>query len=277
MIETEDYEFEYKDLGQGPILVLLHGFGGSYRQWDAVAEALSKNYRVIVPNLSKLFVSGKLATFSEQVQCLQEFVIRVSNAQPVHIAAASYGGALSWGLAIHSPKLVSSLTLLSPMPPNPLLRFRSQFLRHVLSIGRWPALLWIYLKSPLGIKGIGKLAEVFQVPWLERKKLYKDKTPPSNRQLKVLVHVINKFALLILNEDWTYWESRLASINQPVCLIWGEDDHLYLAEESSRFLRLFNNGQLHHLEHTGHFSMAENPLPVVYILDQFLTRFRKAA
>jgi pimeloyl-ACP methyl ester carboxylesterase len=277
MIETEDFEFEYKDIGEGPILVLLHGFGGSHRQWDAVADALSKSYRVIVPNLSRLFINTKLATFSEQVQCIQEFITKVSEAKPVHIAAASYGGALSWGVAIQAPKLVASLTLLSPMPPNPLLRFRSQFLRHVLAVGRWPSALWLYLKLPIGRRGLSKLSDMFQVPWLERKKLYKDKSPPSDRQLKVLVLFINKFSKLIMNEDWSYWESRLSFITQPVCLIWGENDLLYFEEEPSRFLRLFNNGQLHHLEQTGHFSMAENPLPVVYILDQFLTRFKKAA
>jgi pimeloyl-ACP methyl ester carboxylesterase len=270
-------DIDYKEEGRGPTLVLLHGFGGSAKQWDAVAMAMAKSYRVVVPDLSKMFLGAGLANFSQQVQILKNFLIKIDDGQGFHIAASSYGGALSWAVTIESPTLVRSLMLLCPMPPNPQSRFRSPYLRYVLKIGLWPALLWIYLKLPIGRIGLSRMAEIFQVPWLERKKLYRDNAAPTNRQIKVLTHVIHRFSKLIEKEDWSYWESRLSYIEKPVCLIWGERDRLYNSTEPSRFLRLFNRGQLHHIEDTGHFSMAENPLPVVYIMDHFLTQFKNAA
>ncbi len=270
-------DFEYKILGEGPTLVLLHGYGGNPKQWDAVAMAMAKSYRVILPNLARTYISKTPTSFSTQVNIIKNLLEKVDDGSGVHIGASSFGGALAWAVAIGSPKLIQSLTLLSPMPPSPQARFRSSYLRRVLWLGQWRSLLYFYLKLPMGRRGLTRLAEMFQVPWLERKKANREEVKPSNRQLKVLVHVIHQFSHLLSKEDWAFWESRLGFIEQPVCLIWGEKDRLYEEDEPSRFLRLFNNGQLHHLEDTGHFSMTENPLPVVYILDHFLTRFQKAA
>lgn len=237
---------------------------------------MSKNYRVIIPELTALFV-GHHQSFGEHVAELQKFIEKIDDGSGVHIAASSYGGALSWALAIVAPKTVLSLALLSPMPPNPRGRFRSPYLRRVLLIAKRPILLYYFLKLPIGRRSLIRLAEIFDVPWLARKRVMRDKAPPSSRQLKVLTHVIHRFAQIISKEDWSFWESRLAFVQQSVCIIWGEDDKLYEESQSTHFLRLFNNGQLFHLQNAGHFSMSDNPLPVVYILDQFLTRFQKAA
>lgn len=274
---------EYKELGQGPTLVLLHGFGGNQKQWEAVALAMAKSYRVIVPNLSRLLVGTATGdkqaalNFSGQVKALDKFLRSIDDGSGFHLAASSYGGALAWAVAITTGQMVQSLTLLCPMPPFPQNHFRSRYLRRILRLARLPSLLWIYLKTPFGRTGLTRLSEIFQVPWLERKKINDLGSSPTFRQLRLLTHVIHRFSRLIAEEDWSFWESRLGFINQPVCLIWGEQDRLYELDEPTRLLRLFNNGQLFHIEDTGHFSMTENPLPVVYILDQFLTRFQNAA
>lgn len=41
----------YRDIGDGPALVLLHGFTGTGEAWDALLEELSADHRLIVPDL----------------------------------------------------------------------------------------------------------------------------------------------------------------------------------------------------------------------------------
>ncbi|HEY4390356.1 MAG TPA: alpha/beta hydrolase [Paenibacillus sp.] len=41
----------YQEQGQGPTIVLLHGFCGSSAYWERLAPLLSKEYRVVMPDL----------------------------------------------------------------------------------------------------------------------------------------------------------------------------------------------------------------------------------
>ena len=41
----------YRDIGDGPILVLLHGFSGTGEAWNPLLEDLSAHFRLIVPDL----------------------------------------------------------------------------------------------------------------------------------------------------------------------------------------------------------------------------------
>jgi pimeloyl-ACP methyl ester carboxylesterase len=41
----------YRDIGKGPALVLLHGFGGTGEAWNPFIEELSADYRLIIPDL----------------------------------------------------------------------------------------------------------------------------------------------------------------------------------------------------------------------------------
>lgn len=41
----------YKEIGQGPVVVLVHGFCESNALWNDIADGLSANYRVVLPDL----------------------------------------------------------------------------------------------------------------------------------------------------------------------------------------------------------------------------------
>jgi len=37
----------YRDQGQGPVLIAIHGFGDSLHSWEIIAEGLKKDFRII--------------------------------------------------------------------------------------------------------------------------------------------------------------------------------------------------------------------------------------
>ena len=50
-IVVGDHEWAYYDGGQGPVVVLVHGFSGSKENWLDVARLLARDHRVVVPDL----------------------------------------------------------------------------------------------------------------------------------------------------------------------------------------------------------------------------------
>ena len=46
-IEVDGVELHVRDIGSGPVVLLLHGHAGNLRMWSAWTDALSDAYRVI--------------------------------------------------------------------------------------------------------------------------------------------------------------------------------------------------------------------------------------
>ena len=50
-LELHGDRIAYRDTGQGPALLLIHGMAGSSATWEAITPQLAKKYRVIAPDL----------------------------------------------------------------------------------------------------------------------------------------------------------------------------------------------------------------------------------
>ena len=96
----------FRELGEGPNLILLHGYAGSVLHWDPVIERLKNHYHLIIPNLSHLFMGAAPMTFSQQIQYFSNFVHENFPGEKVNLAGASYGGALVWGFSLLHPEHV---------------------------------------------------------------------------------------------------------------------------------------------------------------------------
>ena len=104
--------------GQGPPLVLTHGFGGSRHTWDTVVPLLAEHFTVVVwdlpghgdsPDVGEGNYSRELA-LSE----LAGVIERVG--APAVLVGHSLGGYLSMAHAIDQPESVEALVLVSTGP-----------------------------------------------------------------------------------------------------------------------------------------------------------------
>jgi pimeloyl-ACP methyl ester carboxylesterase len=50
-LQVNDMNMSYRDIGDGPALVLLHGFTGTGETWNPYLEDLSAEFRLIIPDL----------------------------------------------------------------------------------------------------------------------------------------------------------------------------------------------------------------------------------
>jgi pimeloyl-ACP methyl ester carboxylesterase len=103
-----------------PLLVCVHGLGGSHANWSAMAPLLTDRYRVIALDLAGFGLthgSPRSATVTENRLLLHRFLAEVADG-PVVLVGGSMGGLITAMQASEEPQTVSAVALISPaLPP----------------------------------------------------------------------------------------------------------------------------------------------------------------
>ena len=105
------------DRGSGRrAVVLIHGFGGDHRAWDAVAAALPPVLRVLACDLPghglSLEAEGAGSAKAAARTLLGE--LKRCGVDEAHLVGHSMGGAVATLMAMAEPERIASLTLLAP-------------------------------------------------------------------------------------------------------------------------------------------------------------------
>jgi pimeloyl-ACP methyl ester carboxylesterase len=108
----------YDDVGQGPVIVLVHGSPGTSRAWQPVAERLGARFRVIAPNLPGYGATtrpgGEGPGDSSYAAGLLEALIAAVG-RPVVLAGHSYGGVVALMTALRGRVTPGALALFEPV------------------------------------------------------------------------------------------------------------------------------------------------------------------
>lgn len=109
--------------GEGPTILLLHGWPDTSKLWDGVVpELAAAGYRVAVPDLRGCGRSDRPADVSSyQLQHLVSDVAGIVGAlggDPVVLVGHDWGAALAWASAILRPDLASALVAISVGHPT---------------------------------------------------------------------------------------------------------------------------------------------------------------
>lgn len=117
----------YRDLGEGPVVVLLHGEISSLHTWDKWIETLSQDFRVIAIDLPGSGLTSaphcikdtrdtcpENLTFA-YIQHTFEFFIEDLKLDKFSLVGSSYGGYLAALYALDHPQKLDKLILISPL------------------------------------------------------------------------------------------------------------------------------------------------------------------
>ncbi|HET6555437.1 MAG TPA: alpha/beta fold hydrolase [Dyella sp.] len=114
-VQVGDTRWVYFEGGQGPTLVLLHGFDASKEVWLKQLERLTPHFHVIAPDLpgwgESTRVDGASYNIDAQATRLQAFV-EALGLQKVVMIGHSMGGAIAGVYAAEHPDHVAELALL---------------------------------------------------------------------------------------------------------------------------------------------------------------------
>ncbi len=114
--ENQRVKIHYAALGEGPLIVMLHGFPDFWYTWRHQMASLSRDYRVAAPDLSGYNLSDKPEGMENYgMRALLGDVAAVIGSEgygSAVVAGHDWGGTIAWQLATRTPELVERLMIL---------------------------------------------------------------------------------------------------------------------------------------------------------------------
>ena len=259
-LRVGDHDWTYLEAGQGPLIVMLHGFTGAKENWLPVMRQLSRTHRVIAPDLPGWGESERQASSnygpSVQVERIAQF-LRALEEKPALVVGHSMGGQFTGLLAARHPELVGPIVLMSSAG----VKFgENSFGREVMA-GRNPFEVRTRpeLHRYLGI--------VFEdppfVPWPADEAMVRRRRNDVGFEQKVLDGIgrgPEAFAL----------EGEMGRIQSPVLLLWCRDDRVIDVSAAEIFRRGLATSRTVLLSGCGHMPMMAQPANVASALRDFL-------
>ncbi len=111
---------DYGGPPDGPLLVAVHGLGGSHLNWAALAPFLTDRFRLVAPDLlghGRTPAAGRVPDVDGHVT-LVEAVLEAGSDAPVVLLGNSLGGLVSALVAARAPQRVAGLVLIDPALPT---------------------------------------------------------------------------------------------------------------------------------------------------------------
>jgi len=149
--------------GQGPAVLLLHGFPDSRRLWNEVSPRLvAAGYRAIAPDLRGYGRSDAPPGVNDYslghvVADLRALIARLTHDEPVRVIGHDWGAVAAWCLALEHPDLVvANVALEIGHPREYALAGLEQKLKGLYTLAwQWPGLSerWLQRNNFAGLRG----------------------------------------------------------------------------------------------------------------------------
>lgn len=251
--------------GEGPLVILLHGFPERWFSWEPQIEALAaKGYRVVAPDLRGYGLSEKpsagydIATLAADVAGL---VPALGEARAT-VIGHDWGGAITWAAAERHPEVVARYAVLNC--PHPWVLRNVGLFRSPRQLAR----SWYIL--------------FFGIPWLPEQWLTRDRAAVIEKMLRKAAVDRTRFSSARIAryrdsvrtpEDArtmvAYYREALRDglrpmkpprpITQPGMLLWAEEDIALGLELITPHLAFARDLRVERIPGCGHFVQQERP------------------
>ena len=124
--ENNGVKIHYASLGEGPLVVMIHGFPDFWYTWRHQMEGLSSKYQCVAIDQRGFNLSDKpKGVENYDMRLLVSDVIAVIKSlgkEKAIIVGHDWGGMVSWQLALNAPQFVEKLIILNLPHPQGLAR-----------------------------------------------------------------------------------------------------------------------------------------------------------
>ncbi len=267
----------YRDQGEGPTLLLIHGFSASLHTWEPWVERLAtgedriNDYRMISIDLPGHGLTRAPAGYQANIENLRDAVaefVRSQSLQRFALAGSSMGGNVSWEYALAHPEQVEALILVDA----------SGWEDTRAEAAEEPAVFKL-LRNPVagpimrdldnsrlireGLEASFYDASLVNDAMVER---YSELSrAPGHRD------ILLQLTLGFRERNYATPE-RLAALSMPVLVMTGDHDRLVPPEHAQQFADAIPGAELIVFENVGHIPQEEVPDDSAFAVHEFLYR-----
>ncbi|MBF0224897.1 MAG: alpha/beta hydrolase [Desulfobacterales bacterium] len=256
----------YRDEGNGPVLILLHGVVSSLHTWDEWVKELSPYYRIIRFDVPGFGLTDPKDTKKFADNYWEDFLdafVSTLGIDKFYIAGNSLGSFISWNYALKYPEKIKKMVLLDPIA-------FSQPVPWVLKIAKIPV--------------INFFAKYIVPRFLIEKNIlevYGDKTKVTEKIVdryyeitmragikKSIIYIFKNIISISLSSDIG---SKVKDIKVPVLILWGNDDAWVPVSLLQYWREALPSAHYIVYDGVGHVPMEEVPVQSARDVHQYLS------
>lgn len=262
----------YRDYGgpdDGPLIVCIHGLGGSALNWDLIAPHLTDRARVVALDLPGhgLTEAGRRSTSVHANQhIIHRFLTEVTGS-PAVLMGNSMGGLLSVVQATSAPRTAAGVVLIAPALPAA--GFMVGDVRMVLEfavlstpgVGTLLVDLWTRLAS-----AEAQVARMLSVVSVDPTRLPKEAFEAAVAQAEIrrqfagtARHLVEAARSVVLMSQGRNYVRRLRDLQMPVLLIHGGRDRVVSARSARATAARRPEWTFRLIEEVGHVPQIQEP------------------
>ncbi|WP_300679318.1 alpha/beta fold hydrolase [Nocardioides sp.] len=261
-----------RELGEAPVVLLLHGLACDRHTWDPVWASLAQRYTLIAPDLLGHGESDKprgdysVGGFANGMRDL----LTILGVDRVTVVGHSFGGGVAMQFAYQFPERTERLFLVDPgglgREVTPLIRLLAlPGYDVVLKALTLPGVLDLnvgvmrLLKAVVPLKETRDLGEVAAIV-----ESFRD--PRTRRAVHQLVtNAIDWRGQIVSMRDRAYLTEAM-----PLGVVWGADDMVIPAEHAEIVASLAPQARVEVIPNAGHFPHKDHPRLFVSLFDDFM-------
>lgn len=250
-----------------PAIILLHGFGASLHTWEAWAQRLQADYRVIRYDLPGFALTGPDPTgdYSDArtIDVMLALMDRLGIPKAT-IVGNSMGGRIAWMFAATHPERVAGLVLMAP----------DGFASPGMAYDAEPSVPWTMRLLPYVLPA-AMLRGTLEPAYADAAVLTDD-VFTRYRDMMLAPGVRGAIVERMRQTVRRPPEPLLQRIEAPTLLLWGEQDAMIPFSNAQDYLQAIPRAQLVGFPDVGHLPQEEAPERSLAALTTFLSQLRDA-
>jgi pimeloyl-ACP methyl ester carboxylesterase len=259
--EVGGARLRFVEQGEGPPVVLLHGFASALETWHGVMAELAKKHHVLALDMKGFGWSSRPeGDYSPQGEA--QLVLALMEQRNIHgaaVVAHSWGSSVALAMALAAPERVTRLVLYDAWVYEEQLPTTFLWAR---ATGVGEALFDLFYAE----RADEKIARAFYDP----KKYVSERFVEEVEKALDRPGTVAAALAAVRQQRYAEMQKQYATIKQPVLLLWGREDEVTLLSYGERLARDLPHAHLVTYPHCGHFPMIEAAGPSTEELVKFL-------